>query len=56
MLTSAVLVIIGMTVGMIFSIVINWMEVNDNLKPILVMSVVKMDEGTDLTQTQNLEN
>lgn len=43
MVTFAVLVIIRMMVIMIFCMVIDRMDANDNLKSILAMIVVKMN-------------
>ena len=54
--TFAVLVIVGMVVIMVWVMLINWMDTNDNLKFTFTMNVVKMNQGTDLQKTQNLQN
>ena len=55
MFPFAVLVIVGMVVIMIFCIVIDRMDANDNLEFTITMSMVKMYKRTDLDKTKNLQ-
>jgi hypothetical protein len=50
------MVIIGMVIIVIWSVVINGMNTDDNLKSILIMDMMKMDKGGYLKKTKNLKN
>jgi len=56
MVIAGVMVIIGMVIIMLWSVVINGMKTEDNLKPILMMDMMQMDKGGYLKKTKNLKN
>lgn len=56
MVITWVMVIIGMVIIMIWSVVINGMNTDDNLISIISMAMMKMDKGGYLKKTKYLKN